>query len=100
MKKTSRIENEKRIVEVMIRIYCRNKEGNIVLCKSCSELLIYAFDRLNHCPFGENKSSCKNCLVHCYKPLMRMQMRTVMRYAGPRMIIYEPFEFIKHYILR
>jgi hypothetical protein len=32
----SRIEEEKRTVEQMIRLYCRLKEGNKVLCEDCS----------------------------------------------------------------
>ena len=99
VKSTSRIDKEKRIVEVMIHIYCRNKERNSVLCDNCRLLLVYALQRLDHCPFGDDKPSCKNCTIHCYKPHMRAQMKIVMRFAGPRMIIYEPLEFIKHYIL-
>ncbi len=98
MNQASRIEKEKRIVELMIRIYCKKKEGNAELCGECKELLIYALSRLNNCPFGEDKTSCKDCSIHCYKPEMRDKMKIVMRYSGPRMIIYSPIEFIKHYL--
>ena len=36
--------------------------------------------------------------LHCYKPDMRERMRKVMRWAGPRMILYDPIEAIKHLI--
>ncbi|MEY8708309.1 nitrous oxide-stimulated promoter family protein [Bacteroides faecichinchillae] len=95
-RKKSRIEQEKRTVEIMIRLYCRKKEKNITLCPKCEELLRYAHTRLEHCPFGETKSSCKQCTVHCYKPIMRERMRQVMHFSGPRMLIYAPLEAIRH----
>ena len=92
----TRIEKEKRVVGVMVRLYCRHKEGNDELCDQCRELLEYAEARLDHCPFGERKSSCKRCSIHCYKPSMRVRMQEVMRYAGPRMLVHEPLEAIRH----
>ena len=97
---SSCLDKEKRIVEIMIRIYCRRCEGNEQLCDSCKELLMYACERLDRCPHGENKGSCKQCTTHCYRPAMRERMRTIMRFSGPRMIIYAPLEFIKHYLLK
>lgn len=38
----SRIAQEQRTVEQMIRLYCRKKEGNKELCPQCLELLEYA----------------------------------------------------------
>lgn len=92
----NRIDEEKQVVEWMVRLYCRKKEGNKALCASCSELLQYAHARLSHCPFGDGKSTCRLCTIHCYKPDMREKMRLVMRYAGPRMILYHPIAALKH----
>lgn len=94
--KKQRIAHEKKIVGLMIRLYCRRKEKNAVLCPDCEELLRYAHARLDHCPFGERKSSCKKCIVHCYKPAMRERMRLVMRFSGPRMLLYAPWAAIRH----
>lgn len=91
-----RIGREKRVVEKMVRLYCRKKEGNASLCPDCEALVHYAFARLDHCRFGESKTSCKRCPVHCYKPAMRDRMREVMQFAGPRMIWYAPWEAIRH----
>lgn len=95
-KKNSRIEKEKRIVKLMIDLYCKKKEGNTELCDSCSDLLKYAETRLSRCKFGDNKPSCQRCPVHCYNPEMREKIRNVMRFSGPRMIIYQPYEAIRH----
>lgn len=92
----NRIDEEKQVVELMVRLYCRKREGNKALCDSCSELLQYAHARLSHCPFGDGKSTCRLCTIHCYKPDMREKMRLVMRYAGPRMILYHPIAALKH----
>lgn len=82
----------------MIRIYCRYKEGNKTLCLSCQELLHYAHARLTRCPFGEKKTTCRSCTVHCYKTEMKNRMQIVMRYAGPRMLFFHPIAAIRHLI--
>lgn len=56
----SHIEREKKTVELMIRLYCRKKEKNTVLCADCEELLRYAHARLDHCPFGEKRVRARN----------------------------------------
>lgn len=92
------IEREQVTVEQMIRIYCRYKEGNKELCPQCRELLQYAYTRLERCPFGEKKTSCQHCSIHCYKPEMKKRMQAVMRYAGPRMLFFHPIAAIRHLI--
>ncbi len=91
-----KIDREKLTVERMIRLYCRGKEGNQELCPRCQSLLTYAHKRLDHCPFGNGKSSCRSCPIHCYRPDMRQHMRSVMRYSGPRMLLHHPWETLLH----
>lgn len=93
---TDRIEQEKAVVERMIRLYCRKREGNRALCPACEELLRYAHARLSRCPFGARKKTCRLCAVHCYKPVMRERMREVMRFAGPRMLFHHPLSALRH----
>ena len=95
-KKTSRIEKEKLVVKEMIELYCKKKEKNKELCEECKSLLDYAYNRLDHCKFGEYKSSCQKCPIHCYKKDMRERMRQVMRFSGPRMLFYHPVAALKH----
>ena len=90
-----RIE-EKNVVEQMIRLYCQQCEGHKELCPSCRELLDYAHRRLDRCRYGEDKPTCKKCTTHCYRPDMKEKIRKVMRWAGPRMIIYHPLASIRH----
>lgn len=91
-----RIEEERRTVELMIRLYCRHKEGNRELCEGCREVLEYADVRLSKCRYGNGKPTCRQCPTHCYRSDMRRRICEIMRYAGPRMIIYHPIAAIKH----
>ena len=92
----NRIKEEQRVVAQMIRLYCKKAEGNKDLCPACAELLRYATARLEHCPFGDKKTTCRKCPVHCYRPQMKERMCEVMRWAGPRMIWYHPVAAVKH----
>ena len=93
-----RIEGEFRTIRAMIRIFCRDHHGldNGRLCRECGQLLSYAEKRLAHCPFQENKPTCGNCTVHCYRKDCREQVRRIMRYAGPKMIFRHPVMALRH----
>lgn len=91
-------EREKELVSLMIRIYCRKKHGGKPLCRDCAELEGYARNRSDKCPFMENKTFCSNCRVHCYKHEMREKIMAVMRFSGPRMILYRPVTAVRHVI--
>lgn len=82
----------------MVDYYCRKKENNKELCADCRQLIAYAQARLDRCPFGEGKSACKKCTIHCYKPDMRQRMRKVMAYTGPRMFFAFPKLAFAHYL--
>ena len=47
-------------------------------------------------PFMETKTFCSQCKVHCYKKDKREQIRKVMRFSGPRMLVYHPIMAIRH----
>lgn len=93
----TRIEREKKTIKLMIEIYCRKKHKHKdSLCDECTELLEYAHKRLSFCKFGENKSTCGKCPIHCYKKDMKAKIKDVMKFSGPRLIIYNPLELIRH----
>lgn len=94
-----RMTRELRTIKAMIHMYCRDQhENKRALCAECKELLEFARFRLEKCPFQENKTTCAKCPVHCYKPVMREKIRTVMRYAGPRMFYQHPILTLYHII--
>ena len=68
-----RITREKEMLPEMVKIYCHG-----------------VHNRLDHCRWGNEKNFCSQCPCHCYKPAMREKIRAVMRYSGPRIMLYHP----------
>lgn len=94
-----RLARELATFAVMIRIYCHDLHGeDNGLCDGCAALLGYATRRLDRCVFGDDKPTCAKCTVHCYNAELREHVRTVMRYAGPRMIWRHPVLAARHMI--
>jgi hypothetical protein len=99
----SRIEREKKTIDAMLGIYCHDMHGTSRalsggLCDDCSTLREYAHQRLDVCPFHDNKPACNKCTVHCYAEQKRLQVKDVMRYAGPRMILRHPVLAVLHLV--
>jgi len=97
-KRFVRRARELRTIEAMLRLYCRGHqhEYRAPLCSDCAALLDYATRRLERCVFGDAKPTCTNCVVHCYKAEMRENVRVVMRWAGPRVLLRHPILGILH----
>ena len=98
--KRNRLEREKKTLAAMLRIYCQphHESFDKQLCPDCRQLREYADQRLQKCPFGEEKGPCSQCEIHCYKPEMRERIRDVMRYSGPRMLSRHPVLALSHLI--
>ncbi|WP_039427432.1 nitrous oxide-stimulated promoter family protein [Vibrio navarrensis] len=94
---TGSLATEFKTVSYMVAMYCQaHHQSERVLCQSCQALLDYAETRLDRCPYGQAKPACNRCPIHCYKPEPKTQMRDVMRYGGPRMLIAHPILAIRH----
>jgi hypothetical protein len=93
-----RLRSEHRTFVSMAKIYCahHHQPGPGGLCEQCAALMDYAEKRLEKCPYGENKPTCANCPIHCYKPEPREQAREIMRFAGPRMPLRHPLRSLTH----
>jgi hypothetical protein len=92
------IQREKHTISVMIYLYCHKKHHTLYnqLCDECNELLQYAMQRLTLCRFGEEKTTCERCPKHCYRKDYKQNIKQVMRFSGPRMIIHHPIMAIRH----
>jgi hypothetical protein len=97
-KHEKRLVRERLTMKKMVGIYCsaHHDTSRQILCTGCQEFLDYAERRLQKCPYGNEKPTCANCPVHCYKPVQRDQARKIMRYAGPRMLLRHPLLAISH----
>lgn len=98
---TGALVKEFQTVSAMVQIYCHDHhdaqtKGEDTLCDECRALLSYAEQRLDRCPYGQSKPTCNRCPIHCYKPAPKEQMRLIMRYAGPRMLLHHPLLAIRH----
>lgn len=93
-----RLAREHLTMSKMIGIYCadHHSASDDGICEECRDFLDYAKVRLRKCPYGEDKPTCANCPVHCYKPVRKAQAKEVMRYAGPRMLLRHPLLTIAH----
>ena len=96
--KNSRIARELGTISVMIDMYCAHRHPGATPCADCADLLHYARERLDRCPFQEGKTTCAKCPVHCYRKDMRESVRTVMRYVGPRMVYRHPLMAMWHLV--
>jgi predicted amidophosphoribosyltransferase len=89
---------ELKTIHKMLSIYCHDMHGSTrgKLCPTCRQLLEYAGQRLDKCPYGENKPVCAKCPIHCYKAEQREAIRQVMRYSGPRMLWRSPVLTVRY----
>ena len=95
-----RKEREIITVKTMIRMYCRtHHHPEEELCEECAAVFSYASMKYHRCLFGEVKPVCTVCPVHCYTREMREKIRRIMRYSGPRMILYHPVMAVDHLLL-
>lgn len=92
------LARERLTMATMLGIYCsaHHETSGDALCAACREFLDYAERRLKKCPYGDDKPTCANCPVHCYKPARREQAREIMRFSGPRMLLRHPLLAITH----
>jgi hypothetical protein len=95
-----RLNREFATLRHMVGLYCQahHAGGGGEPCPRCAQFLHYAACRLEKCPYGEDKPTCANCPIHCYKKAPREFARTVMRYAGPRMITRHPWLALMHLV--
>lgn len=87
--------DERDVMAQMIGLYCKKKHKQ-GLCPDCQELYDYSCMRIEKCPRRETKTFCSTCTIHCYKPEMRERVRAVMKFSGPRMLIYQPKMALAH----
>lgn len=110
--------HEKREVELktmgeIIGIYCHLQHGkinlfrhmmhrwrgtykeNMQLCEDCEDVWKFSKQRIDRCPYMEEKTFCSMCKTHCYGRY-REKVKAMMRFGGPRMLLISPIMVIKH----
>lgn len=90
------IEQEKKVVSEMIKIYCKKKHKLSYLCHECSSLELYSHSRLDHCIYGDSKGFCAHCPLQCYEKIKQQKMKEVMKFSGKYMLFYNPLLLFQH----
>lgn len=85
-------KREKETVLEMIDLYVRKHPDYT----NGEQLKTYASARIDKCPMMETKTFCSRCKVHCWKQEYRSEIKQVMRYSGPRMLLHHPIMTIHH----
>ncbi len=90
--------NEKIIVDKMIRIYCKDNHNSIELCEECSEISDYAHKKIDSCLYREEKAFCSSCITHCYDNAYREKIKEIIRLSRPRIFFHHPILSLKYLI--
>ncbi|MGA2297088.1 MAG: nitrous oxide-stimulated promoter family protein [FCB group bacterium] len=94
----NRIQREKLTIKNMIILYCRYNHKTETLCNECKEIMDYAMNRLERCPFHDDKPTCLQCTVHCYREKEKQEVKEIMRFSGPKMLFSHPVMAVFHLI--
>lgn len=92
----SKLEHDKKTLNKMFDIYYKHHRIEEESNPTYAGLRTYAEQRLERCPFAEQKPNCDKCAVHCYRPEERALIQKIMRYSGPRMMLYHPYYALRH----
>lgn len=70
---------------------------NVILCRSCSDLLAYGIRKRFRCPH-DPKPMCKKCETQCYSRAYKEGIRQVMKFSGPYLIKRGRLDLLYHYL--
>ena len=70
----------------------------VKVCRSCGKLLAHAVVKRLQCPL-DPKPECKKCPQHCYAPAYRAQIKAVMRFSGPRLVLRGRLDYLLHLLV-
>lgn len=89
-------KRELHTVRLMITLYEKHHPPMPQESDRYQRLSAYAGNRLERCHFGEDKPACKHCPIHCYQPARREEIKAIMRWSGPRMLLRHPILALRH----
>jgi hypothetical protein len=107
----NRQKKDIRLLAKFVEVYCDAKHdddrhelfalpsglGSRTLCSGCAEFLEYAITKRLKCPLEADKPTCKNCQIHCYDASHRVKVRTIMAYAGRKLVLQGRLDYLWHY---
>jgi hypothetical protein len=83
---------ELKTIRVMVQMYCRDHHGSPdPQCRALRRADGVRGARLERCVFGDAKPTLHQLHRPLLHPERREEVRVVMRYAGPRMLLRHPW---------
>ncbi len=75
-------------------IYCRGNHDSAIrgadgMCPECRNAIEATLERAAACPYG-HESNCEDCRTHCQRGEAQQEIKRIMRYAAPRMVVRHP----------
>ncbi|KUO50159.1 MAG: hypothetical protein APF76_06665 [Desulfitibacter sp. BRH_c19] len=96
-----------KILVDFIDIYCKKNHEeskkylldghNILLCKECMELALYAIKKRKFCK-KDPKPACKKCDTPCYSAIYRDKIRKIMKFSGIYYVKRGRLDYLYHYL--
>ena len=92
-----RVSREIKTLEIMVKMYCKKVHKSVSTpCEMCQTCLEYALSRVKNCPRKSYRGLCKGCTIHCFKDEYREEIKKIMRFSGPRMMVKHPILALWH----
>jgi superfamily II helicase len=95
------LDRDKKTVMAMAQIFCRGHNHicspEDSLCPQCLSVVEYSNEKTQRCPY-KHQGTCNTCPTQCYTQEMRLAIREIMAYSGPRMILHHPIMAIRYLI--
>ncbi|MCX5774676.1 MAG: nitrous oxide-stimulated promoter family protein [Fusobacteria bacterium] len=92
-----RLNREIKTLKIMVEMYCKKVHNDVKpFCEKCQESLDYVISRVENCPKKSYRGICKGCKIHCYKDVYREEIKKIMRFSGPRLIMKHPILALLH----
>lgn len=95
-----KLDKDRRTLEAIGSIYCRSNHGEAKrdaagMCPECREAFEQTLDRASSCPYG-HEGNCQDCKTHCQRGEAQIRIKTIMRYAAPRMAFRHPIMTLEY----
>lgn len=92
--------SDQRTLEAMGHLYCRahhaaTNRDSTGLCADCRNVVETTLQRTRACPHGHHHN-CEDCATKCHSEECAKQIRALMAYSAPRMLLKHPLMTLRY----
>lgn len=89
----NRLNDKQKMLIAIFGVYQKyNKDTDLNL----EEIKSYSLKRLDNCIHIGEDIFCGFCEIQCFGDKYKKEIRSIMRFSGPRMILYHPIMAIRY----